>query len=107
MDRLNEAKQCVLANVNDIADTLAHLKYQRTGCEHKFVRLLINIDLREYSIISLEDSDIGYHSTEFGEMLTKDSCTHFSYIRDFQLIKFVPGWELTAALSFLTWLQER
>ncbi|BDQ68401.1 MULTISPECIES: hypothetical protein [Shewanella] len=107
MDRLDVVKQFVLANVDDIAaDTLAHLKYQRTGCELKFIRLLINIDLREYSILSLEDSDIGYHSTEFEEMLTKCRCTNLSYIPDFQLINFVPGWEDTAALSFLTWIQE-
>jgi len=107
MDRLDVVKQYVLANVDDIADTLAHLKYQRTGCELKFIRFLINIELREYSILSLEDSDIGYHSTEFWEMLTKCRCTHLSYIPDFQLINFVPGWEDTAALSFLTWIQER
>jgi hypothetical protein len=89
----------------DIAKTLSDMKENRVACHHKFVRLLIDFDTKQYTVYSLNDVDVAYHSTEHGELITKDSCTHLSYIRDFSAIEFSPGWERRAAKSFEDWMQ--
>lgn len=34
---MDEVEQYFFTIVDDIAKTLAHIKYQRTGCEHRFI----------------------------------------------------------------------
>tara|TARA_R110002033_G_scaffold135713_4_gene175386 strand:+ start:73516 stop:73845 length:330 start_codon:yes stop_codon:yes gene_type:complete len=89
----------------DLAETLRHMKESRGHKPHESIRLLIDFDIKEYTLYSLNDEDFAYHSTEYGVLITKDNCTHLSYIDDFDAIDFSPGWELLAAKRFEDWMQ--
>lgn len=89
----------------DLAKTLLYLKTDRVNTNHQYIRLFIDFNRKEYSVYSLSDNECGFHSTEHGELIIKDTCTHLSYIRDFSQIDFKNGWEVEAAYSFWDWLE--
>jgi len=88
----------------DLAHALVTVQQNRENRENKRIRLFIDFNLKEYSLYCLGE-DFGFHSTETGEMITKDTCTHSSYIRDFNALKLTEGWEFEAAKSLYQWMQ--
>lgn len=91
----------------DLAEGLAFYYGDLINHRHDIIRLYLNLERQEYTLLSFSNTDQGLHSSEFGKVLTKDCSTHISLIRGFYLTDFKQNWQAEKIQELRDRLQER